>query len=73
MKYTIGKRKAGWDSANLYLDGVAIGFVGDDCVGLERCPECGAENYMMVVLSGACAFCGWEIDRDAVERVNDEA
>lgn len=29
-------------------------------VGLERCPECGAENYVMNVLSGNCTWCGFE-------------
>ena len=66
MKYTIGERKKGHDSATLYADGEAVGFVGDGSIGLERCPECGKENYAMAVLSGVCCWCGFEIDANEV-------
>ena len=70
--YTIAERLDGYDSSNLYLDGKYIGFVGDDNVGLQRCPECGVENHAMAVLSGVCYACGWKVDIESVEKVREE-
>ena len=36
-------------------------FIGhdDDAIGLTRCPVCGKENYVMSVIDGICAWCGF--------------
>lgn len=28
---------------------------------LQKCPDCGRENYYAMVLDGQCAWCGWSI------------
>jgi len=40
-----------------------FGFIvkKDSQIGLTRCPKCGQENYAMAVLSGTCAWCGFNI------------
>ena len=40
-----------------------IGRKGDKNIGLERCPECGRENYAMNVLSGTCCWCGFNANK----------
>jgi len=72
MNYTIDKRKEGYDSANLYADGKFIGFVGDKSIALMSCPECGRENLGASVMSGSCAWCGFEIDEEAVKQLKEE-
>ena len=29
-------------------------------VFLVRCPECGKENWAMMVATGQCVWCGWK-------------
>ena len=36
-------------------------------VGLERCPQCGYENYAMNVLSGKCTWCPFESNKISFE------
>lgn len=43
-------------------DAERIGFYGDDQFFLERCPQCGKENYAPAVATGQCAWCGWDED-----------
>lgn len=41
-------------------DGKGHGFIDEDgkkC--MERCFSCGKENYAMAVISGFCAWCGF--------------
>lgn len=42
------------------------GYIGkeDGRIGLIRCPVCEKENYMMTVLSGVCARCGWNANAE---------
>ena len=45
---------------NVIINDVYIGFRDKDGkLFLQRCPECGKENYAMWVASGQCAWCGW--------------
>jgi ribosomal protein L37E len=34
---------------------------------MMRCFECGRENYMMAVLSGKCAWCGFDANAEDVK------
>jgi len=51
-----------------------IGFEGkkhpERGIALERCPECGLENYAAAVLSGICAWCGWSVEGIEVTHEN---
>ena len=38
--------------------GKGSGFIADNKLYLERCFECGKENYIMNVSTGQCAWCG---------------
>lgn len=31
---------------------------------LIKCPQCGLENWAMAVLSGICAWCGYDVNKD---------
>lgn len=33
-------------------------------IHLIRCPKCNRENYCMAVLSGICAWCGYNANQD---------
>ena len=68
--YSIGKFEEGFESTNLFYNGLFIGYVElTGGVGLQHCPKCHAENYCGCVSSGTCTFCGFEIDKEAVEKV----
>ena len=50
-----------------------IGFVANDKMFLERCPDCLHENWSMAVSSGVCAWCGFtwsgsENEREWIEK-----
>lgn len=32
-------------------------------VCMERCADCGRENYALMVLSGMCAWCGFDANK----------
>jgi len=36
---------------------------------LVRCPDCHRENYALCVLSGVCAWCGFDINVKEKENV----
>lgn len=39
--------------------GKGFGFIATDGrICMQRCFECGVENYAMAVMSGQCAWCG---------------
>lgn len=54
---------------DVLMNGKYVGF--RDSGGklfLQRCPQCHLENYVMVVASGRCSWCGWkEGDKGIVE------
>lgn len=39
-------------------------FIGDGKVYLVRCEECDRENYAIAVASGACAWCGYDANKE---------
>jgi len=46
-------------------EGKGHGFIskeGKKC--MERCFRCGKENYSMAVISGFCAWCGFNANED---------
>jgi len=50
-----------------------FGYIGkkDGQIGLTRCPICGLKNYAFSVLSGKCAWCGFNIhDQGGIEEIN---
>ncbi len=52
-----------YDCDEMFVDGTWVGFVSKtrDHVGLQKCLECGRENYAAAVLGGVCAWCGFDI------------
>lgn len=38
---------------------------------LERCPDCGRENYAPAVASGICSWCGYDAN-DVARRKEDD-
>lgn len=64
VKITKNSDKYDHDAVDFFLDGknVGGGFIGkkDGDVGLQRCPACTAENYVMAVMTGICAWCGFD-------------
>jgi len=59
---TFGEPRSGYDHITAYGNGKFIGFkpLDSDQVCLERCAICRKENYALAVLSGQCAWCGWD-------------
>lgn len=46
-----------------------FGFLSkDDNFCMIRCFECGKENYAMAVMSGCCAWCGYDANQVEVEK-----
>ena len=44
------------------------GFVTEEGkVCMERCFKCGQENYAMAVMSGLCAWCGFDANAGKTE------
>jgi len=74
MKLEINLQRMGLDHQRVFTNGRPIGFrgMGKDKIALERCPDCGRENYAMAVLSGVCAWCGWDIN-DKAHKVTESA
>jgi len=60
---TFGPEREGCDHVDMTLDGKLIGFRGlsSGKYGLTRCPSCNTENYSLAVLSGQCAWCGYDV------------
>ena len=58
--------RKGRDSRDVFVNGKYVGFCGleDDFVKIQRCYECGRENYMMSVSEGVCCWCGWNPNGD---------
>jgi len=52
----------GHDSRTVRLNGKPIGFAPLDSnnIRLQRCPKCERENYAPNVMSGICAWCGFD-------------
>jgi hypothetical protein len=63
----------GADHELVFVHGQQIGFLGrDGRFGLERCAECGLENYAPAVMGGQCVWCGWKLDEiDLIHAVSD--
>ena len=61
---TVKKNPPDYGHDDLLYNGKVIGFVGraDGAKCLEKCPKCGHENYALSVLSGICAWCGWDVN-----------
>lgn len=57
-------RAAGRDHVDVEVDGWPCGFrgLGEDAISLQRCPACRLENYAMMVTSGRCYSCGFNIN-----------
>ena len=64
VKITKNSDKYNHDAVDFFLDGknVGGGFVGkkDGAVGLQKCPACGERNHAMAVMTGVCAWCGFD-------------
>jgi len=81
VKYYIIRKLDKHDHDLLFIEDTerdrCIGFIGKKerngkrTIGLERCPVCGHENWAMAVTSGICAWCNWEIDRNAVLKLEE--
>ena len=65
MRVIEDKPIEGHDHAVLRVDGKRVGFraLDDNIIGLERCPKCHKENYCLAVLAGACAWCGFDLNK----------
>lgn len=37
---------------------------GEQMLYMERCPNCGRENYAPMVATGICAWCGWDVNKN---------
>lgn len=66
MNYKIHKHDNTYSHDDIEFIGTPFkgsGFIGHDdkAIGLTRCPICGKENYIMEVLTGKCAWCGFII------------
>lgn len=45
-----------------YIGDTRVGFLSDSGeVFLQRCPQCGSENYAPSVALGICAWCGYDV------------
>ena len=33
-------------------------------LGMIRCPKCGKENYALMVSTGICAWCGYDVNEE---------
>lgn len=44
----------------------------DNKVYMNRCPQCGLENYAMAVTSGQCVWCGFKPSYEDVKLVKDK-
>lgn len=69
MKIIITKTPSDHDSDDVRFDVEGkikgYGFIGRESkkLYLIRCPECGVENYMPMVSSGICAWCGFDANK----------
>jgi hypothetical protein len=55
------------------VKGKGSGFVtGEGKICMERCFKCARENYAMAVMSGGCAWCGYDANEPQLEVVKDE-
>jgi hypothetical protein len=46
--------------ARTIYDGRPAGWIN-----LERCPECGGENYALAVTGGICCWCGFNANEES--------
>ena len=64
VKITRKSDKYDHDAVDFFLDGknVGGGFIGkkDGDFGLQKCPACGERNYAITVMTGICAWCGFD-------------
>jgi hypothetical protein len=54
------------DSDDVLFDGVFIGYITHDVprrIGLMHCPECHIENWGGTVVTGFCAWCGYDLSK----------
>jgi len=68
MNYKIHKHLKDYDYDDIEFIGTPFkgsGFIGHDDgnIGLTNCPMCGKENYAMAVISGQCAWCGFDVNK----------
>lgn len=64
MKVTLSPLKPGYASRDVHVNGKPAGYLGlepGDTPGLTRCPVCSKENYSMMVSSGTCYACGFDL------------
>jgi ribosomal protein L37E len=45
--------------------GKGAGFIADGKLYLQRCFECGRENWAPMVASGQCAWCGFDANAES--------
>jgi hypothetical protein len=62
---TFRPQPKGYDHELMFSGDRRIGYRGlkDGSVGLERCPICGKENYVLNVSSGVCTWCRWDVKK----------
>lgn len=63
MEFTLMPYRPGHDHQTFKMGKIDHGFIGlkePRMVGLDRCPECGRENYYAAVLDCMCAWCGFD-------------
>jgi predicted Zn-ribbon and HTH transcriptional regulator len=69
IKYHIKKNSPDYDSDDVIFTNdqdevIGFGFRGktDKTICITRCPECRSENYAIAVVSGRCAWCGYQVE-----------
>jgi len=82
MKYHIVRKPDKYDHNLLFTEDTErdryIGFIskkernGKRMISIVHCPICERENWVTAVASGMCAWCGWEIDKNAVLKLGAE-
>lgn len=50
-----------WEDEDGNRKGYGFRSKKNGTLALQKCPDCGAENYYSMVLEGQCAWCGWKI------------
>jgi len=73
MKIEIIKTPKNCDSDDIIFHGEYRGFgfksKEDGRLCINKCPNCGQENYAMAVSSGGCAWCGFKADEKETSKI----
>lgn len=70
MKIQIVETPESYDSKDVYfMDGaksIGFGYQGKNNgkICIVKCPKCSKENYVMLVSSGFCSWCGFNANTD---------